>query len=119
MASRPSLGFLKKGISTLKDSAKKRKDDLTARLKKAEKISDVDVAWLDDTANHVEEDVVIEKLENTSDYEQDEEIFEAVQNMRKGQQDMEINGGDDNREDHSPESKPLEPLSAASIPVTA
>ncbi|KAJ6551038.1 hypothetical protein DFH09DRAFT_1319605 [Mycena vulgaris] len=106
MASHPSLGFLKKGLSTLKDSAKKCKDDLMARLKKAEKISDVDVAWLDDTANHVEEDAVIKKLENASDYEPDKEIFEAVQSMRKGQQDMEINGGDDNREDHSPEPKP-------------
>ncbi|KAJ6600469.1 hypothetical protein DFH09DRAFT_1498085 [Mycena vulgaris] len=69
MASHPSLGFLKKGLSTLKDSVKKHKDDFTACLKKAEKISDADVAWLDDAANHVEEDAVIEKLENASDYE--------------------------------------------------
>ncbi|KAJ7634037.1 hypothetical protein B0H17DRAFT_1149763 [Mycena rosella] len=71
MASCPSVGFLKKDLSKLVASVKKCKDDLTACLKKAKKISNADTAWLDDAGNHVDEETGIEKLENASDYEWD------------------------------------------------
>ncbi|KAJ7914017.1 hypothetical protein B0H13DRAFT_2325746 [Mycena leptocephala] len=69
MSPHPALAILKKGLSNLKDSIKLRKDALEKKLKKAERISDADSAWLDDAANHVEEDAVLLKLENASDYE--------------------------------------------------
>jgi hypothetical protein len=66
---RPSLDVLKKGLATLKDHIKTRKDGLLARLARKEKISDADTAWFDrGAANHVDEDRVVEKLETASDY---------------------------------------------------
>jgi hypothetical protein len=40
MSPHPSLEILKQGLSALKETVKKRKDGLTARLRKKEKISD-------------------------------------------------------------------------------
>ncbi|KAJ7175606.1 hypothetical protein C8R46DRAFT_1030644 [Mycena filopes] len=65
----PSLEILKKGLSALKNSVKERRTKLLARLKKEEKLSPADKAWLDNDGNQVNEDAVIQKLENASDYE--------------------------------------------------
>ncbi|KAJ7832708.1 hypothetical protein B0H13DRAFT_1914909 [Mycena leptocephala] len=46
----------------------KGKEDLTQHLKKKESIPETDEAWLDNEANHVVEDTVIDSLENTSYY---------------------------------------------------
>ncbi|KAJ7661798.1 hypothetical protein B0H17DRAFT_1144521 [Mycena rosella] len=88
-ASRPSLGFLKKGLSKFVANVKKCKDDLTARLKKAEKIFDADAAWLEDAANHVDEETVIDKLENMSVYERgfaclDERLVNKLKELAGG-----------------------------------
>ncbi|KAJ6605485.1 hypothetical protein DFH09DRAFT_1067756 [Mycena vulgaris] len=64
-----SLALLKKGLTAYKERVKNRKDDLTQRLNKEEKISPADEAWLDNEANHVDEDALIDTLENASDYE--------------------------------------------------
>ena len=64
MSPPPSLELLKHGLSALKETVKKRKDGLTARLRKKEKIS---------------EQVM-------------EEIFEAVQKMRDDRENMETDG---------------------------
>ncbi|KAJ7648925.1 hypothetical protein B0H17DRAFT_1215458 [Mycena rosella] len=64
-----SLKTLRKGLATLKEGVKKRKDALALRLKKREKISKEDEVWLDNAANHVDEDALIVTLENTSDSE--------------------------------------------------
>ncbi|KAJ6495870.1 hypothetical protein DFH09DRAFT_1103675 [Mycena vulgaris] len=69
MPPRPSLEVLRKGLSLLKESVKTRKDGLMNCLRRKEKISASDEAWLDDAANHVDEDAVMNKLENASDYE--------------------------------------------------
>lgn len=68
MAPNP-LAVLKKGLSILKDTVKKRREGLVARLKKKETISDADTAWLDNDANQVDEDALIDKLDKASDYE--------------------------------------------------
>ncbi|KAJ7442960.1 hypothetical protein FB451DRAFT_1437849 [Mycena latifolia] len=64
-----TLEVLRKGLASLKENFKKRRDELAQRLKKEEKISEVDEAWLNNDANHVDEDVLIDTLENASDYE--------------------------------------------------
>jgi hypothetical protein len=64
-----SLETLRKGLRALKEQVKKRKEDLTERLQKKESISEADEARLDNEANHVDEDAVIDSLENASDYE--------------------------------------------------
>ncbi|KAJ6605570.1 hypothetical protein DFH09DRAFT_1067823 [Mycena vulgaris] len=69
MPPRPSLEILRKGLSLLKESVETRKDGLMSRLRRKEKISASDEAWLDDAANHVDEDAVMDKLEKASDYE--------------------------------------------------
>ncbi|KAJ6608161.1 hypothetical protein B0H10DRAFT_2227081 [Mycena sp. CBHHK59/15] len=69
MAPHPSLARLKKGLSNLKENFKKRRDALQERLNKQEKISPADEAWLDNDANQVDADAVVDKLENASDYE--------------------------------------------------
>jgi hypothetical protein len=40
-----------------------------AHLNRKEKISAADEAWLDNDANHVEEDATVSRLETASDYE--------------------------------------------------
>jgi hypothetical protein len=64
-----SLETLRAGLARLKDSVKKRHDDLAERLQKKERISDADSAWLDNQANHVDEDMLIDTLDNASDFE--------------------------------------------------
>jgi hypothetical protein len=65
MVSKP-LEALKKGLFILKKHTKARADNIRARLARKEKVSDADEQWLDNEANVVEEEMVIEKLENAS-----------------------------------------------------
>lgn len=65
----PPLELLKKSLSILHESVKKRKDGLIARQNRKEKLSDAKEAWLDNEANHVDEDALIDRLEKASDYE--------------------------------------------------
>jgi hypothetical protein len=69
MPSHPLLATLKKGLSVLKDTIKKRRDGLLERLKNNDKLTVDEDTWLDQDANLVEEDAVIDKPENASDYE--------------------------------------------------
>ncbi|KAJ7752518.1 hypothetical protein DFH07DRAFT_960601 [Mycena maculata] len=72
MSPHSSLAVLKKGLSVLKETVKKRRDALIDRLKKddpKDRLTADKEAWLDNDANQVEEDAVIEKLERASDYE--------------------------------------------------
>ncbi|KAF9489873.1 hypothetical protein BDN71DRAFT_250029 [Pleurotus eryngii] len=67
MAKKP-LNVLKAGLAALKNQAKTRKTDLLAHLKRRERLSDSDTEWLDNRANHVDEEVVVDTLEKASDY---------------------------------------------------
>jgi hypothetical protein len=102
-----SLEILKKRLCALKEQVKKRKDSLTEHLKKKELISETDEAWLDNEANHVDEDAVIEDAT-------DEDIFEAVQKMLNRKEDHKKNGHDDD-EEVEPKLSRKEVLQATSI----
>ena len=68
MASKP-LKILKKGLNKFTETVKTRKNELSAKLARAETISSSDEQWLDNEANTVNEQQVLDTLESASDYE--------------------------------------------------
>ena len=70
MAPLPSLEVLKKGLAKFTETIKTRKKELTAKLARAKTISSSDEHWLDNDANTVDEQRVLDTLESASDYEQ-------------------------------------------------
>ena len=98
MAPNP-IATLKKGLVEFSKKIKARKDKLTDKLAKNEKISDDDEHWLDHEANMVDEQRVLDALEAASDYNltetSDREICNAVMEAIDARETMEINGGDD------------------------
>ena len=69
MALKP-LEALRKGLKTLTNRAKIRKDAIQGQLAERKPISAEDEYWLDHDANFVDEQQVLEALESASDYEQ-------------------------------------------------
>jgi len=69
MAPKP-LEVLRKGLARFQETIKTHKNELTAKLARAETISSSDEHWLDDKANTVDEEHVLDTLESASDYEQ-------------------------------------------------
>jgi len=63
------LEVLKKGLAKFKESIKTCKKDLSTKLARAETISSSDEHWLDNEANTVDEQCVLDTLESVSDYE--------------------------------------------------
>ena len=70
MAPNP-IATLKKGLVEFSKKIKARKDKLTDKLAKNEKISDDDEHWLDHEANTVDEQRVLDALEAASDYKKE------------------------------------------------
>ena len=68
--SKNPLDVLKSGLTKLKNLTKSKKDDLLARLHRKEKISTEEEEWLDNVANLVDEEAIIDFLENASDYDE-------------------------------------------------
>jgi hypothetical protein len=68
IASKP-LDILKKGLVKLKNSFKAKKEQLEAKLSWQESISSLDECWLDNEANTVDEQHVIDTIESSSNYE--------------------------------------------------
>jgi hypothetical protein len=68
MAPKP-LAVLKKGLAKFSSRIKDRKDKLTMKLSRNETIPPADEEWLDNEANTVEEQCVLDALEEASDYE--------------------------------------------------
>lgn len=68
MASKP-LDILKKGLLKLENSFKTKKEQLEAKLSRQESISSDDEWWLDNEANIINEQCVIDTLESSSNYE--------------------------------------------------
>src|SRR5882724_8250867 len=68
MAPKP-LEVLRKGLARFQETITNRKNELTAKLARAETISSSDEHWLDDEANTVDEERVLDTLESASDYE--------------------------------------------------
>jgi hypothetical protein len=69
MVSNP-LEVLRKGLKTLHDQVKAKKEQLQAQLAEGKSIPLQDAEWLDGEANLVDEDRVLEALEKASNYEQ-------------------------------------------------
>jgi hypothetical protein len=74
-----SVDVLKKGLSSLRNHIKACKYDILARLQRKERISDEDEHWLDNDANHIEEEAVINALETASDYDHGLERLDSQQ----------------------------------------
>ena len=68
MAPKP-LDILKKGLAKFSSQIKDRKDKLNTRLSRRETITSADEAWLDNKANTVDEQCILNALEEASDYE--------------------------------------------------
>jgi hypothetical protein len=69
MAPKP-LKVLKKGLAKFTESIKAHKKELSTKLARAETISSSDEHWLDNEANTIDEQCVLNTLESASDYEQ-------------------------------------------------
>jgi hypothetical protein len=63
------LEVLKKGLKLLQKQVKTRKDKLQAQLAEKKTISPQDEEWLDQDANLVDEQKLLDDLEKASDYE--------------------------------------------------
>ena len=59
----------KVGLARLKETMKTHKDALSTHLLNREHISEEDEHWLDNEANFVDEDGVVDLLDKASDYE--------------------------------------------------
>jgi hypothetical protein len=75
------LEILKKGLGVLQSQFKSKKEQLQARLAEQKSISSQDERWLDNEANLVDEQQVLEVLEKASDYERG---FGRLDNAQKG-----------------------------------
>lgn len=80
MESKP-LEVLRKGLKTLTNHVKIRKEALQAQLAESKSISSEDERWLDHDANLVDEQQVLEVLEDATDYEH---AFAMLNNEQKG-----------------------------------
>ena len=92
------IATLKKGLAEFSKKIKARKDKLTDKLAKNEKISDEDEHWLDHEANMVDEQRVLDTLEAASDYERevgrlDENSKGIVKKLREWAGDTSIVAG--------------------------
>jgi len=76
---RAPLDILKKGLNTLQRQVKARKEALQATLAEGKAISSQDESWLDNEANLVDEQQVVEALENAPNYEEGLQRLDDVQ----------------------------------------
>lgn len=87
------LDILKKGLTKFKTVIKAHKDELNAKLARMETISAIDDHWLDNEANTVDEEHILEALEAASDYERavgklDEKDKALVKKLREWAGDL-------------------------------
>ena len=68
MAAKP-VEILRKGLGALENKIQERKQKIEALLAKKKSISSADEHWLDNEANLIDEEVVVNTLENASDYD--------------------------------------------------
>ncbi|VDB94719.1 unnamed protein product [Peniophora sp. CBMAI 1063] len=64
-----SLAAIKAGLSALKSKTQIKENELLNRLNSNEKISSSEETWLDQEANHVDEEALVNTLETASDFE--------------------------------------------------
>jgi len=97
MAPKP-LKVLRKGLAKFTATIEAHKKELSAKLDRMETISSSDEHWLDNDANTVDEQRVLDTLESASDYEQglerlDEDGKAIVKKLREWAGDLEKNTG--------------------------
>jgi hypothetical protein len=63
------LDILKKGLESLRNNVKAKRDHLLAQLAEKKPITSLDEHWLDNDANLVDEEQILEALEKASNYE--------------------------------------------------
>lgn len=63
------LDVLRRGLENLRKHIRSRKKTLQSRLSQKQTISAEDSDWLDNHANLIDEERLLEELENASDYE--------------------------------------------------
>lgn len=63
------LYVLRKGLEHLRNNVKTRRDHLLAQLADKQPITSEDEHWLDNDANLIDEERILETLEKASDYE--------------------------------------------------
>ena len=86
------VDVLQKGLKKLEDQHRERKEKLLATLKAKRTISEEDQDWLDDAANLVDEERVVEALESAADYKsavhalntRDQAIFDKLTMLASG-----------------------------------
>jgi hypothetical protein len=66
---RKPLDILKKGLESLRNDVKTKRDRLLAQLAEKKPITSSDEHWLDNDANLVDEEWILEALEKASNYE--------------------------------------------------
>ena len=76
---RAPLDVLKRGLNILQQQVKARKEKLQATLAEGKAISSQDECWLDNEANLVVKQQVLEVLENASNYEEGLRMLDDVQ----------------------------------------
>ena len=101
MALKP-LEILKKGLLKLKQTVKKKKDELDAKLTWKEPISASDEEWLDNEGNLIDQQRILDNLEAASDYERGlerlgEEEKRIVWDLIKLGDDLPLNTGGNKR----------------------
>ena len=62
------LDILEKGLSKFKKTIKTWRDELNSKLAQKETISSLDEHWLDNEANTVDKQWILDNLESASDY---------------------------------------------------
>ena len=99
------LQVLKGGLTKLKQTVKKRKESLLSQLQERKKISLEDKDWLDQEANFVDEEALVDMLEKASDYERalsrldpkQKPLFERLIELGGGIRDVTVMGKNSKR----------------------
>jgi hypothetical protein len=63
------LDILRKGLKSLENEVKAKRDHLLARLADQKSITSSEEHWLDNDANLIDEELILDALEKASDYE--------------------------------------------------
>lgn len=64
------LAVLREGLSRLKETNSRRREEITAAITAQQLVSPDDEDWLDNAGNHVEEQQLIDELEQATNLEQ-------------------------------------------------
>lgn len=87
------IDILKKGLKKLQNQIGERKSQLKAKLKANQLVSEIDLEWLNNAGNLVDEERIVDVLDKASDYERGLEKM-GLQEKAIVQKLKELTGGD-------------------------